>query len=226
MSSPGPQEPAEKDIADESIITDEPSSGNTEEQIGASGNSLELQSPVMNITPKSSRPSSGLVLDLSAISNGSTTNPVRGIYATETDERDDQQSLRSNSASHSRLPTTGRATPITPITKEMQPWDLIEPPATNNSRQMRDVEEGRKFVFEGGQRLKRKIPKSSYYFGPPAPGSAYGTAPLGVIGLHHPREIVRIERDYTGGEAITQFAPIWPLELEGRVRVRFLAYGS
>lgn len=60
------------------------------------------------------------------------------------------------------------------------------------------------------------IPKSSYYFGPPPPDSAYGTAPIGHIGVHHPREILRVERDYTGGELI-QFAPIYPLELEGRV---------
>ena len=62
------------------------------------------------------------------------------------------------------------------------------------------------------------IPKSSYYFGPPSPDSAYGTAPTGHIGVHHPREILRVERDYTGGELI-QFAPIYPLELEGRVRL-------
>ncbi|KAF8991961.1 hypothetical protein BDZ89DRAFT_973608 [Hymenopellis radicata] len=35
------------------------------------------------------------------------------------------------------------------------------------------------------------------------------------IGVHHPREIIRVERDYAGGELI-QFAL---LELEGRVRV-------
>ena len=65
------------------------------------------------------------------------------------------------------------------------------------------------------------IPKSAYYFGPPPPDSAYGTAPVGQIGVHHPREILRVERDYTGGEVI-QFAPIYPLELEGRVRLRVL----
>ncbi|EEB87122.1 hypothetical protein MPER_15657, partial [Moniliophthora perniciosa FA553] len=37
----------------------------------------------------------------------------------------------------------------------------------------------------------------------------------GQIGVHHPREVLRVERDYTGGELI-QFAPIYPLELEGR----------
>ncbi len=36
--------------------------------------------------------------------------------------------------------------------------------------------------------------------------------------MHHPREILRIERDYTGGEII-QFSPSYPLELEGRVCV-------
>lgn len=39
---------------------------------------------------------------------------------------------------------------------------------------------------------------------------------MGHIGVHHPREILRVERDYTGGEVI-QFAPIYPLELENRV---------
>ncbi|OBZ80028.1 hypothetical protein A0H81_00166 [Grifola frondosa] len=51
---------------------------------------------------------------------------------------------------------------------------------------------------------------------PPPADSAYGTDPIGQIGVHHPREIVRIERDYTGGELV-QFAPSYPLELEGRV---------
>jgi hypothetical protein len=39
---------------------------------------------------------------------------------------------------------------------------------------------------------------------------------MGRIGVHHPREIVRVERDYTGGE-IVQFTSVYPLELEGRV---------
>ncbi|KAI6011680.1 Golgin subfamily A member 7/ERF4 family-domain-containing protein, partial [Pisolithus microcarpus] len=65
-------------------------------------------------------------------------------------------------------------------------------------------------------RQRTLIPHSTYYFGPPPPGSAYGTAPVGHIGVHHPREIVRVERDYTGGEVI-QFSPVYPLELEGRI---------
>lgn len=64
------------------------------------------------------------------------------------------------------------------------------------------------------------IPKSSYYFGPPPPDSAYGTHPIGQIGVHHPREVLRVERDYSGGEVI-QFAPIYPLELENRVSLPF-----
>ncbi|KAJ6626977.1 Golgin subfamily A member 7/ERF4 family-domain-containing protein, partial [Mycena sp. CBHHK59/15] len=65
-------------------------------------------------------------------------------------------------------------------------------------------------------RARALIPKSSYYFGPPPSDSAYGSHPVGQIGIHHPREILRVERDYTGGELI-QFAPIYPLELEGRI---------
>lgn len=64
---------------------------------------------------------------------------------------------------------------------------------------------------------KRLIPKSSYYYGPPPPDTAFGTDPVGQIGIHHPREIVRIERDYSGGEII-QFSAVYPLEFEGRVR--------
>ncbi|KAL8290118.1 hypothetical protein RQP46_003057 [Phenoliferia psychrophenolica] len=49
-----------------------------------------------------------------------------------------------------------------------------------------------------------------------APESVFGTAPLGVIGHNKPREIVRIERDYSGGE-LCQFWSGWIWELEGRV---------
>lgn len=44
----------------------------------------------------------------------------------------------------------------------------------------------------------------------------YGSEPIGQIGVHHPREVVRVERDYSGGELI-QFSSVYPLELEGRV---------
>lgn len=232
MSSSDPPEPAEKDIADESISAEETGSDScAEEHVELSErphneSKEDTERPLFapqspsDITPKSSRPPSALVLDLTAITNGSTANPSKGTSAAVDSEGDNDQQSLNNSLPPSRVPSTGRATPITPLTKELQPWDLIEPPATNNNRDLRDAEEGRKFIFEGGQhgqRAKRKIPKSSYYFGPPGPGSAYGTSPIGVIGLHHPREIVRVERDYTGGEAVTQFAPIWPLELEGRI---------
>ncbi|KAH9982194.1 Golgin subfamily A member 7/ERF4 family-domain-containing protein [Lactifluus volemus] len=64
--------------------------------------------------------------------------------------------------------------------------------------------------------MKRSVPVSSYYYGPPPADSAYFTPPLGQIGVHHPREIVRVERDYSGGE-IVQFASTFPMELEGRI---------
>lgn len=67
-----------------------------------------------------------------------------------------------------------------------------------------------------------RIPHSAYYFGPPPPDAAYGTDPVGQIGVHHPREVVRVERDYSGGE-LPQFAPTYPLELEGRVSTLFSA---
>jgi len=71
----------------------------------------------------------------------------------------------------------------------------------------------RRMIFRNSRPL---LPKSSYYFGPPPKNSAFGTLPSGQIGVHYPREMVRIERDYSGGE-LPQFAAIYPLELEGRV---------
>ncbi|KIJ33065.1 hypothetical protein M422DRAFT_174116 [Sphaerobolus stellatus SS14] len=61
-----------------------------------------------------------------------------------------------------------------------------------------------------------KPPKSSYYMGPPAGPTAYFTPPVGQLGVHHPREIVRIERDYDYGELV-QFSSAFPLELQGRI---------
>ncbi|CEL58223.1 Golgin subfamily A member 7 OS=Gallus gallus GN=GOLGA7 PE=2 SV=1 [Rhizoctonia solani AG-1 IB] len=63
---------------------------------------------------------------------------------------------------------------------------------------------------------RRVIPHSSYYSGPPGLDSAYCSDPVGQIGVHYPREILRIERDYSGGE-LCQFHPTFPLELEGRI---------
>jgi len=116
-----------------------------------------------------------------------------------------------------------------------QPWDLVPPPrehmqppplsaglAPSPSASARfaqatadvdDLRDRHDMACSGGRTL---VPKSSYYFGPPASDSAYGTPPVGQIGVHHPREIVRVERDYSGGEVI-QFAPIYPLELENRI---------
>lgn len=63
---------------------------------------------------------------------------------------------------------------------------------------------------------KSLVPKSSYYFGPPPVDSAYGTEPQGQFGVHHPREVLRIERDWSVGD-IPQFTSSYPLELESRV---------
>ena len=67
-----------------------------------------------------------------------------------------------------------------------------------------------------GKTRRGGVPISSYSFGAPGRDSAFYTPPMGRIGVHHPREIVRVERDYTGGE-IVQFASVYPMELEGRV---------
>ncbi|KAJ7293910.1 Golgin subfamily A member 7/ERF4 family-domain-containing protein [Mycena rebaudengoi] len=106
------------------------------------------------------------------------------------------------------------------IKAEPQPWDLVDPPETNgqtNAEYYATLKSQNYTTLRSScVRARVAIPKSSYYFGPPPADSAYGTHPVGQIGLHHPREILRVERDYTGGELV-QFAPIYPLELEGRI---------
>jgi hypothetical protein len=99
-----------------------------------------------------------------------------------------------------------------------QPWDLVDPPETNGLKpEYFSTIGSQKFsTLQSKATSRPPIPQSSFYFGPPPADSAYGTNPVGQIGLHHPREILRVERDYTGGEVI-QFAPIFPLELDGRI---------
>lgn len=98
-----------------------------------------------------------------------------------------------------------------------QPWELVDPPPSNGHKPSQYGTVSNKFsTLQGTSHRRPLIPKSSYYFGPPPPDAAFGTPPMGQIGVHHPREVIRIERDYTGGELI-QFAPIYPLELEGRI---------
>lgn len=119
-----------------------------------------------------------------------------------------------------------------------QPWDIIEPPSHNGRVETGSYSLPRSPMYASqhtgcvlsfacvissmltllfqNRRRRPLIPHSSYYYGPPASDSAYGTPPVGQIGVHHPREIVRIERDYGGGE-LTQFSSIYPIELDGRV---------
>ena len=60
-------------------------------------------------------------------------------------------------------------------------------------------------------------PHSSYALSA-TPGDIYfGSEPTGTIGLHHPKEIVRIERDWSAGAEVCQFYSSWVMELEGRV---------
>ncbi|SAM84550.1 uncharacterized protein UBRO_05833 [Ustilago bromivora] len=60
------------------------------------------------------------------------------------------------------------------------------------------------------------LPTSSYYFGPPISTSAFGEPVTGTPTIHLPKEIVRVERDYSAGE-LPQFHSSFPLELEGRI---------
>lgn len=97
-----------------------------------------------------------------------------------------------------------------------QPWDIIDPPLDNNDRAENESYSPLMYPSQHTGHRRPLIPHSSYYYGPPPSDSAYGTLPVGQIGVHHPREIVRIERDYGGGE-LTQFSTIYPIELDGRI---------
>ncbi|KAK6908977.1 hypothetical protein I203_102984 [Kwoniella mangroviensis CBS 8507] len=58
----------------------------------------------------------------------------------------------------------------------------------------------------------------SYYALRALPPHSYFHQPItGTIGKHLPKEIVRIERDWSGGE-VCQFDTVYPMELEGRIQ--------
>jgi hypothetical protein len=48
-------------------------------------------------------------------------------------------------------------------------------------------------------------------------GTVWGTEPMGKIGRHKPREVIRIERDWSIGTEGCIFQSVWREELEGRV---------
>ena len=98
----------------------------------------------------------------------------------------------------------------------------LPPPPLIHIRVLCSVQLTHSLTLEHSTRKVRRggVPVSSYHFGPPGRDSVYYTPPMGRIGVHHPREIVRVERDYTGGE-IVQFSTAYPMELEGRVSLFF-----
>ncbi|KAI0706204.1 Golgin subfamily A member 7/ERF4 family-domain-containing protein [Cytidiella melzeri] len=93
------------------------------------------------------------------------------------------------------------------------PWEAIDPPEAR-SRVANQTDKG--FSVRRQPPRRPQIPHSAYYSGPPPLDSAFHTDPIGQIGLHHPREIIRVERDYEGGELV-QFSSTYPLELDGRI---------
>jgi len=160
-------------------------------------------------------------IDLEHDHEFSTTLGEHNVHAIETETADSHVQESRPEPVKPRAAVVRQASAIQLDAKmEPQPWDLVDPPETNgqtNAEYYASLKgTSHKFNTLNSSRARALIPKSSYYFGPPPPDSAYGTQPIGQIGLHHPREILRVERDYTGGELI-QFAPIYPLELEGRI---------
>ncbi|OXC67669.1 hypothetical protein AYX13_03755 [Cryptococcus neoformans] len=68
-----------------------------------------------------------------------------------------------------------------------------------------------------GWRGGHGTPRSSYPHSALPPMSYFHQPVTGEIGKHLPKEMVRIERDWSGGE-MCQFETIFPLELEGRIQ--------
>ncbi|KAK2462105.1 hypothetical protein APHAL10511_006568 [Amanita phalloides] len=130
---------------------------------------------------------------------------------TRLEHRVETTSHGSKRASHHRLDLKLSSPP---------PWELIDPPSEGGRKEANEFYNGygtrKSNTLDNIMNDRSLIPKSSYYYGPAAGYTAFGTGPMGHIGVHHPREILRIERDYTGGEVI-QFSPSYPLELEGRI---------
>jgi hypothetical protein len=115
------------------------------------------------------------------------------------------------------LPSPGdEAGPSAPR-RSIPAWEAVAPPADNNAGTFSSSDTRAFHTLRAPPSARPLVPKSSYYFGPPPPGAAFGTAPAGALGAHHPREVLRLERDYSGGELV-QFSSAFPLELEGRVR--------
>nr|XP_031859061.1 uncharacterized protein CI109_005567 [Kwoniella shandongensis]KAA5526133.1 hypothetical protein CI109_005567 [Kwoniella shandongensis] len=67
-----------------------------------------------------------------------------------------------------------------------------------------------------GWRGGNGTPRSSYPRGALPPNSYYHQPVTGTVGQHLPKEIVRVDRDWSGGE-VCQFETFFPMELEGRI---------
>lgn len=131
----------------------------------------------------------------------------------------------SPSSSSSKSPLRVK---ISPIDIDLEKGDEVGHVEDGNAKRRASIEAeaetlgplGVTKTFEVIRSPKRfsspRPPRSSYYMGPPSGPTAFGSAPAGQIGLHHPREIVRVERDYDHGELV-QFSSAYPLEFEGRI---------
>ncbi|KAJ3563471.1 hypothetical protein NP233_g8922 [Leucocoprinus birnbaumii] len=148
------------------------------------------------------------------LEEGRVVHPVEQEVLIGVEKGDDVLRVQSPTTATSR-----RVSPLhlnlTSALPSSQPWDNDAPLNSLTQRKLdypeSEVASQRKYP----PNVRPLKPKSSYYFGPPPEDSAFGTPPVGQIGVHYPREMVRIERDYSGGE-LPQFAAIYPLEFEGR----------
>ncbi|WWC93085.1 uncharacterized protein L201_008050 [Kwoniella dendrophila CBS 6074] len=108
-------------------------------------------------------------------------------------------------------------------------FSVIRDRQNNTARgKYQDWEEG--YEKQKLQQYKDKIDKDltgwrgghgkprSYYSLQALPPHSYFHQPItGTIGKHLPKEIIRIDRDWSGGE-VCQFDTVYPMELDGRIQ--------
>lgn len=172
---------------------------------------------------------------------GGETREIIDLVAAEREEEGNGEKVSSSPSSllspvevHPNIQSTFKLSPSEKLEQlrlrlnsppSPQPWDLGDLPTEKKDKT--DANEhvnpdhystlnSKSFATMQRSRRRPLIPQSSYYFGLPPPDSAFGTPPVGQVGVHHPREIVRVERDYASGDVV-QFSPVYPLEFEGRV---------
>lgn len=135
--------------------------------------------------------------------------------STETTPTQAQQSTpRPLHSSHTPTPTNPHAFPPTSLSQRQQDGLYPSQPPASMSQSIHQQSS-----LTAGTAAARRVSVQSGRSSVAPNDTIFGTAQVGVIGKTRPREVVRIERDYSMGERC-QFWSGWVWELEGRVGSR------